>query len=583
MAKITFDSLGLNKDNFVKIALDGLSVTLNITLKSSDLKKNSKDYFTKLDYDHQHLTPPFVELFADQMGIKKETPYKDELLNSYSNNATVKAMLGYAFANQELEYSKDFETHLLKKDLFGEGNSSITIGNPNIFEVFARFILFSPFSQNSTIRNLFILLNKLDVNNGGFFVKKSHVEFLVWYIYRIGLIYMPYSEIITQCSTILNGSDCSIQSGVISSEDDPKRATVDITEILNVWLVASRRRTATSTLVLGENGQLTNLKNAISFWNNKNGGRNFKPSNQNKLEIWINSKGKTEFLQFQFDSDFKLMDKNITKNSKVLTKHVICVQNTEELLEFGQFEKILCQIDVLDWILSRLSGIGSDITQVNEAQQEIMRITTSSQFVQFTAKASFSQERSETGRVNFIAKNITSIKPPMEDVNKLDAVLDNPQAIGFGKEIPMIRDAEYLSNYTTVREIFKEAQAIIVEKLARMAAPGTQQYSYRQECLSVFKLTFEDLIEVTVNGSILKPEYYDMSLKKVSAIFKNVAAFEIAFHYRKSSLGPICNHMARYPNKPETAVEFDNPFTPCQIIAKHPQFSEVVFRGETGK
>jgi hypothetical protein len=270
---------------------------------------------------------------------------------------------------------------------------------------------------------------------------------------------MPYSEIITQCSTILNGSDCSIQSGVITFEDDPKRSPVDITEILNVWLVATRRRTATSTLVLGENGQLTNLKNAISFWNSQNSKSKFKPSNKNKLLIWLNSKGKTEHVQFEFNSDFKLLANNITKNSKVVTKHVVCVKNTEELLEFGQFEHILCQIDVLDWILSRLSSIGSDITRVNEIQQEMLRMTTNSQFMDFTAKASFIQERAETGRVNFVAKHINSIKPPMEDVNKLDAVLDIPSSIGFGKEIPSLIDVEYLTNDVTIREIFKEAQA----------------------------------------------------------------------------------------------------------------------------
>jgi hypothetical protein len=119
---VSLASLGLNRDNFVKLALEDLSLSVNVRLRSADLKTNSKDYFTKLDHDLQHLAPPFVDLFADQMGIKKETPYKDEILNSYANAATVRAMLGYAFAGKQLEYSKDFETLLLKKDLFGEGN-----------------------------------------------------------------------------------------------------------------------------------------------------------------------------------------------------------------------------------------------------------------------------------------------------------------------------------------------------------------------------------------------------------------------------------------------------------------------------
>jgi hypothetical protein len=458
----------------------------------------------------------------------------------------------------------------------------MTLGNPNIFEVFARFILFSPFSNNTTIRSLFLLLNKADLNNMGPYVKRTHVQFLIWYILRLSLVYIPYSEIITQCSTILNGSDSNIISASVTFTDDPKRPPVEIADLLNLWFVSLRRRTGSSTLVLGENGQLTNLKNAISFWNSENQKAQFKPSNQMKLRVLINSHGVTEKVELKFDSDFKLIVENKDRDIKIKNKQVISLQDSEELLSFPEFSSLISQFELLDWILSKLAGIGSDVSRLSEVQEEMGKMVKEEGFLNFTANVFFNQDKSEVARVGMVRAKPSSIKPPMEDVNKLDAVLDFPKKVAFGKETPSLKDYQRLTNEITIREIFAEAQEAVLNELVKRIVPASNGFKYRQDSLSVFKLTMDSVASVSVNGSILKPEYYDMSLKKISYIFKNVAAFEIAFNYESSQLPRIYNHMAKDLYNLEGIDLLDNPFVPCQIVAQDHMFSEVLYEGDKG-
>lgn len=579
--QINLSQLKYNKTGYFYIQYNSFWMVVSLKITPNHIKTDDHDYFKLLDHDLQHRGGIFCEEFADHMEIKRQTPYKEELLNNTCSQKMIEVIFNYALKAKEQKLSKDFINEVVKCDLLEKGI-------PNLFELIVRFIMFMPMDNMTILRQMFTLLNRLDLTPAAQKVKRSHVEFLIWFILRVTLIYLPYSEVVSTVGTALNGSDSCIISAVISSISDTRKPSLNITDMLNLWFVAQRRRTAVSGFVIGRNGYLKELEKAITFWQAEHQHQQYKFSKINKLRVFINCKGDTRKVEFKFDDTMRIIFDNKDRDFEIETEHVLLLEDSDESLNFGQFTQIMTQFQVLDWIFTRLTGVASDNAYgeyiKNIQAQELKNLKSLEMTISYRLFETQQNKEvyTDLGFVHYIKNANSSLVDFRKDPLKLDFLLDNQELLTFGQLLPSKKDLPKLTNDITIQELIDYGLDVLAHEVVNSADPLLAQYKYSPVSLALLSASSEES-RVYIQNTKLNPDHLEATLATASNLLGGPAKLSIVVDIPKASIKPVYNHLAKDIYYLEGVDVVNNPFMPCQILSKNSAFAEVTFKNDNGK
>jgi hypothetical protein len=554
-------------------------ISLRLDADHKGFKSDDVDHFGHLDHDFQHKGEIFCEEFADYMGIKKMTPYKEEIFNNSCTPNMLEILMNYALKSQS-KFTAEFTQNVVKVDIFDRKT-------PNLFESMVRLILFSPLDNITVLRLLFNLLNKLDLTSEVQKVKRSHVQFLIWYILRVTQIYLPYAEIVSMVGTTLHESDSSIISAVVTSMTDTRKSSLNITDMLNLWFVAQRRRTGMSCLVIGSKGYLRELEKAIIFWQSEHQQPEYKFSKLNKLRVYFNCKGVTRKVEFRFDDTMRIHFDGKNRESEVTADHVLLLEDTEELLNFTQFTRIMTQFQILDWIFTRLTGLASDnaygeyIKQIKAQEIRNLKSFEVQIKIRLLDVKDQKEHATDVGVVTLVKSNLGHLVDYRMSEVKQDHLIDNQNRMNFGGHLPTVKEVQFLDSDVSIREIVDQALLVAAHNVISVVDTNTLTYPYPRDCLELIKANTDEARVILMDRK-LSPEHIEMPLSKISALLKDPPRLTMLLDIPRSSIERVYNHMAKDIYYLEGIDVVDNPFVPCLILSKNSAFAEVLFKNDNG-
>jgi hypothetical protein len=579
--QFTLSRLRFNRTDYFYLNYNSFWMVISLRLDADHktFKTDDHDYFGHLDHDFQHKGEIFCEEFADFMGIKKVTPYKEEIFNNPCSSNMLEILLNYALKGQS-KFTPDFIQNVVKMDLFDRKT-------PNLFESTLRLILFSPLDNITVLRLMFNLLNKLDLTSESQKIKRSHVQFLIWYILRVTQIYLPYAEIVSMVGTTLHESDSSIISAVVTSMTDTRKPSLNITDMMNLWFVAQRRRTGMSGLFIGSKGYLKELEKAINFWQAEHQQPEYKFSKLNKLRVFFNCKGITRKVEFRFDDTMRIHFDGKNRESEVTADHVLLLEDTEELLNFTQFTRIMTQFQILDWIFTRLTGLASDnaygeyIKQIKAQEIRNMKSFEVQVKIRLVDVKDQKEYHTDVGNITLVKSNLGHLVDYRMSEVKLDHLIDNQNRINFGVNVPSIKEVQFLDSDVTIREMIEQAVLVAGHNVVSVVDVNTLTYPYTRDCLDLINANTDEA-RVILQDRKLSPEHIEMPLTKISALLKDPPRLSMVLDIPRSSIERVYNHMAKDIYYLEGIDVVDNPFVPCLILNKNSAFAEVLFKNDNG-
>ena len=551
-------------------------MVINLYMSSGQVKTNTEEYLKRLDHDIHNKGKDICGRLADKLGIMKSTPYKDEILNNPCEQTALELIMGVAYKQRDLKFTPEISRLIMKEGIFNQGTA-------NIFETLVRIIIFSPIDSKSIVDQLFILLARLDLSPNPHKVKRTHVEFLIWYILRVAQIYLPYYEIVSQVYTMLNESSSHVISASITDLDNPRNPSLDVTELLNLWFVSQRRRTGTATIKLGNKGSLSNLAIAISFLQRERRLADHKFSKINKLRVLLKCKGVARKMDIKFDFNMNVISeckeiKNI-ENEIVLT-----LQDSEESLDLGQFSQVMGRFQILDWIFTRLTGIGNDYQTKREARNVRRSALLNGKEFNVVVKFRFNKGNGEQelGIVRLVKQKGTKQLDLKRDKTKLNYLIDNKAKLSFGTDIVSLTDYDILTGKMTVRGFIEESLKELQNELVRATDINKNTYKYTNVSLDLLGATFDNM-SLFVEGRQLNPEYFYVTLEALSERLENPKKIHVLVEFNKTDLKPVYNHWAKDIFYLEGVDVVDNPLVPCQVLSTDDIFAELIFINNSGR
>lgn len=578
--KVPLERFRFNKEGYLTLKFSTMWIVLQVKILSAEIKVDGTDFLKNMDIDRQHRQSMFVETFANHMGIVKETPYKEELLNCSTTKAFLPILTAYAYRLEKVEFSSDVLKTVVNVDLVGKNT-------PNMFEYLVRLVMFSPMDNLSTLKSLFVILNRLDLSYESNKVKRTHVEFLIWYILRISQIYVPYSEIVTSVSLILNRKESGIVSAVVTSTQDMRVPSLDITELLNVWMVAERRRSGKAIIKLGANGYLNQFKKAVNHWQQENGLSPYMFSSVNKLRVLMNCRGLVRKAEFKFDDTMRIIFDQKDRDIPIETEHVLLMEDSEESIGIGQFIEIMSRFQILDWIFSRLSGLGNDNSYQAHSRKIKEQEMKNSQNYEVLVKFSCwdpqgGQPETDLAFVQMGKMTEFRLLDLKVQQEKLDFLIDHQRKMDFGNQVPSVKDFNILTDNTLIREALSEAKQQAANELVQKVNSSSYSFPFKQDCLKLLGMNLEDCY-VTVNDKKIDLDKLELPMKKIAEIFRSQQRINIAVRVKKDHLSPTYNHMAKDIYYLEGVDVVENPLVPCMILEKNSTFAEVIFENDDEK
>lgn len=115
---IQFDLLKSNKDTYFDLTCGTLHITISLRLNNPKIQTDETDYFTKADKDFESFEDPLYLKLANSLGIKKGDYYKDELLNSSTNQKTFEQAMKAFYSSESVRVPSD--TAFLQDDLLSK-------------------------------------------------------------------------------------------------------------------------------------------------------------------------------------------------------------------------------------------------------------------------------------------------------------------------------------------------------------------------------------------------------------------------------------------------------------------------------
>lgn len=445
------------------------------------------------------------------------------------------------------------------------------LDHANLFELFVRVIIFSPLTNYTRLTQLYTLLLKLDQTGSEKRIKRSHAEFLVWYILRLSLVPISLGEVNSKCNSILHSSDVSIVSAFISSGTKK----YDCSNIFSLWLVAQKKQQSNCILTLGQNGKLDLLQKALQFWSsNDEDAKSFTAEKENTLRVVANTSDGSKVFEFNFDESYRLLiDK---KAASITGVHCLALQNSEEMLTFEDFSFLLSRFDMLDWVLSKLSSCASDALHLKISREAPGK--GSSKDLKATVRVKLDSE--EIGVATFLPLNPKRNIDPVE--TSLEAYLfENENLFSFNKTNIPVRQVESLTGSISLRSLLKEALEELRCEVLNKLDQSKSSLGYKRSSLALFYISVSTS-KVVLNNKLLTGSSLDLDLDSLIRTNNLSSAFSVTLECVETEQRRYTSY-AKDVRLIEGIEDLEFPFSPCHIVSQDQNYAQVVFRGETGK
>jgi hypothetical protein len=502
--RIVLSRLRYNTNTYFTFNYENMWMIICIKITSTEIMKDKRKYESIEALDlMQEMN--LIGSFCDHLGLTQEIPFCEELLCNICEKDQLQSILSYAYEQGSIDLSQEFINSCLQGRLLGAGSETL-------FECLVKLIVFSPMDHQVMINCLFNLLWKLDLSPQPGRVKRTHVEFLVWYVLRLMGVCLPYSDAVTQIEMILKGSVTYVESAALICDKDGHGQEIDLTELFNLWMTSMRRCVGVSALLIGGQDDLGLFKLALEFWVKSKKIENVELGETNRLLITLRSGATKLTFDKCFDSKMNLIN-NISKddqsiNSSKASRIVLLLADSEELLDMTSFTKILWKFQVLDLAFSRMAGIcGNTSTQLAIRQNAKETYNTKTQYkVIVDFEKTNEQEIIPLAKVYLVnAKLNTAYYPNINQQNidflrslVLPTTKPASSQLIYDLAFPKLQNIECLTKASTLKSIVKLAQDAVLEELSKQlksTASGKENlpYLYAKDSLLLTMVQTEDL------------------------------------------------------------------------------------------
>jgi len=601
--RVYVDSVRLNREQYFSIKL--ASVWLVYSFKVSTEKpeaffREKIESTVSFENDEIYQMSEEAEELANELKIESELPYREELLNSIfsdSDSKLLQEIFRHALKLPELHLGsswEDFRTRCLSTGLLGKEK-------PTLFELMVRFVLFAPADNRSVFRLLFGLLTKLDLNRNNYRVKRSHVEFLVWFVLHSAQVFVPLSEVVSLVAHGLHGSDAYFASVSLVQQEETEFVTHDLTGRFNDWLAASRRRTGVAQVQLGSKGSLDKLQTAVELWgvpkqrlaNPTRQATRLPLPKRNRLKACMNCHGKLRTVELVFDDRYRLVHDPPLADGQSQGSHVLVLGDSEESLCFEQFVELLSKIQVLDAAFSKLTCLGGDRSALSiwknldlyaaDDYFKKLRVTVKHQAI-FEGPDG-SSRAIDLGTAVLSSSQGQPPRVPL-DSGKLAQLVRLRQQLTYseaGLYIGGSAATRLLDPDVSVRSLLSLSRAALVRALLDRFDERKALLDCHQESLQLLAAEAEPA-SVQLQGRELQLAYLDANLGDLALALKaNSVDLNLTCTHRPTADFQVFSCFAKDAHRLGGVLAFDNPLVPCHLVQKLARQAKVVFEGESGK
>jgi hypothetical protein len=445
--QICFDLLRFNQESFFTLSLGSARLVLGLGLETPEVKPPSAFVLTHFLEDIQQRVRTFNDDLADRLKIVPQVPFSHDLsFNQIPAGGSARENLLAIALRQAFKIDKEnkglenlvdaFINELDQADLLREGRL-FSSGRGSLFEGLIRVAVFSPFKQDEIVKMLFRIIISLDLNPSVKKVKLSHVEFLIWYIFRLSLNYLSLLEVRFTVRSLLQRAENYVESATIMNLDKRSSLSLNVTELFRIWLLATRKRTGQNVILLGSEGVLNNLKEALDFWIEEHMDKNFKLTRSNELKVIMRCGEKSVPWELRFDDQFKVILPYGDPETKLEGKHLILAEDSEILIDEEAFRTVINTYPILGDVMNRMHHIGSAAWNVD------LKVGGSGHGVDelhlkvkcaFVVEPNNQKEGIVLGRVDFVATSSSDL-PPRIDQAKIDGLLASMSKFLFSKTV----------------------------------------------------------------------------------------------------------------------------------------------------
>ena len=605
LRQIHFDRLRFTAEGFFVFELDSARLVLGLQLDNPEVKIPKGITVNDFASDLQHRGRIFPEDLADHLKLSRQTPYLVELVHNTllvekdSKELILKLVLEQIFRTDS--HAKGVRGHfdrfikdLNASDLLKQSRSA-SPDKASIFEPLLRVAVFSPLPPQETIAVLFRLLGLLDLTPSFLKVKLTHVEFLIWYLMRLALNHLPFAEVSTAVRGILFGEENHVVSATIACLEGSTRPSLPVTDLFRLWFIAAQRR-GVSHIELGKGGFLKNLKEALDFWIGEHTGKDFALGRLNELRVVLSVRGELVKWDIRFDDQMRLVLPFGDPEMQLEGSHIIAMEDSEYLMDLGEFKKIMEQFPAVSDILNRTFHLGTatwnlDVSlgkKEDEFDDDRLAIKCTYQLTNASQP-----EEVTLGYAEFVPGTSSEhVEEP--EVIKIDHLLCEPNKFFFSKTlVPSVAVKTAHPQKQTLKELvllsLRQLKADLIEH-GRHLTYGSG-YKYRLACLELAKVKVDDVkVLITHKNERKLAKKLEIPAEEVWSHFKSdrggsssapqsgrAKILDLEILIDQKHLKNVCCYLTRdYYSLGGVSLATDR-LVPCQMNSRNDHFGDVLY------
>lgn len=448
---------------------------------------------------------------------------------------------------------------------------------------------------------LFNLLKALDLNPSAKKIKLSHLEFLIWYIFRLSLNYLPFHEVGLAVRKILFGGENYVVSATIVNMDDKcSTPSLNVAELFRIWFLAAYRRTGDLCIILGSNGQLTFLKDALEFWIGEHMGENFRLTRNNELRLVMSIRDRLVRWEFKFDDQMRLMLPYGDSEMKYEGKHVILADDSESLIDFEDFSRVIRDYPIIGDIMNRMHNIGSAAWNMDLSMSDNQRPSDAG----IKVKCSFLLDSTSDKKEILLGRAEVSTSPASDPnieagATQIEKLISASSSLIYSKvSVPLAFVKIERLKYKSIKSIIMQALSKLKIELVSAAKDVHygSAFKYKEESLELLKVTLTSAkvlvtieektksvktLEVTADEaySLLGMNRTEGSSSKPEQLTK---ILDLKIVFDKKQLRSLYSHYTRDFYALGGIAMATDQLVPCQVNQVNNLFSDVLYEHNTG-
>ena len=590
-----------NQDGFFHVRSGNAVFCFFVRTVAAENNARPKNYFETLIADPQIRQNLFSESLANQLKIPKVCTYENELIQSELGDLThLETMMNYFFRVKDVKLTDNFKK-VLSQNLL---NSM----KPNLFELLVTLILATPRTRLSAIEDLFGVLNKLDQSYSENTVKTSHTAFLIWYMARLSGMVHPLHEINREVRHVVNRGETQVLMGFIKPLDNSQSPSLDVTELLNIWVSAERKRGGRGVIVLGEAGYLNRLEAAITFWQQETGMQPHKYAISNKLSVLVRTAaGSTNNFEFRFDKQMRLTLDHKSLEIPVEIKHALLIDDTPRVLGFETFFRLMESMSLVPKAFGRLE-VGDALLTVEGVDQRSTLVPEAPvpgyhpNQVSNLSRSTAANAKLPVLRIDYAFKDNPKqvIAKVAFEVGSSSGSVEEKGLKHFAKILQIYRDQEshlsetingspagevkvrIASEHTPLESVVKKGIRVCIEQfLSQLDPENMMKHSSNQIVQLVGSEDYS--LEYEFENTVWHPNQELLSLRQFWKSHRHPASLKLTVTVspRVSPTSAAFTRFAKNIYDMEGAAVVDNPLSPCIVLHSGGTFSLVLFSGSS--